>query len=85
MANLSSTMSKPLLLNSSGSNLTHCWIYKADHMFPKGINLKVNGTTRLEFELAHYDVSHYITEPLPHFISRQAGLREEKLDSKPEV
>ena len=35
-------------------------------IFPKGISLKVNAVTRLEFELTHYDVvaqhvSHYTT------------------------
>ena len=41
--------------------------YWEDHVFPKGINLKVNAVARLEFELSYYDttishVSHYITE-----------------------
>ena len=46
--------------------LSHSWGHKRVHIFPKGINPKVNVIAWLEFELAYYDfavehVSHYAT------------------------
>ena len=34
----------------------HRWVDKGIHIFPEGINLKVNVIARLEFELDNYDV-----------------------------
>ena len=35
--------------------LTHSWVDKRVHTFPKGICQKMNVIARLEFELAYYD------------------------------
>ena len=53
--------------------LTHSWEDKAVHTFPKGICLKVNAITRLEYELAYYDsavhrFNHYTTRTPPWFV-----------------
>ena len=50
--------------------LTHSWVDKGVHTFPKGMYPKVNVIAQLEFELAHYDsavhrLNHYTTRT-PH-------------------
>ena len=58
-------MLKPSLLrNCSGTILPIAGTAKEVHTFPKGICLKMNVITQMEFELAYYDVavqhnSHY--------------------------
>ncbi len=37
--------------------LTHSWVDKWVHTFPKGICSKVNVIARLEYELAYYDTA----------------------------
>ena len=64
-------MPKPFFKkNSSGTYLTHSWEDKGVHGLHKGICLKVNVITRLEYELAYYDsavhrFNHYTTKTPP--------------------
>ena len=62
---------KPSLLEEQQlCYLTHTWVDKEIHTFPKGICLKVNVIAQLEFELTYYDsgvnrFNHYTTEISP--------------------
>ena len=50
--------------------LTHSWVDKRVHTFPKGICPQVNVIARLEYKLAYYDsavhrFNHYATRTPP--------------------
>ena len=46
-----------MLMQPSGTILTHNWRDKGVHAFPKGTSPKVNLIVQLEFEPAYYDVT----------------------------
>ena len=47
-------MLKLFLSNNISDTITHGWVDKRVHTFPKGISPKVNVIARLEFELIYF-------------------------------